>query len=199
MPTALMYSEQYSAALSGSGPRARGRASMIVSVMSGKKWSISVAHSTPMKPAPTMSTEALRWFRSCSLWYSSKTWRRRPSRKRSSRCAQEPSGRASSWIVGNHSDSPHLWKTPKLQPAAMMQKSKSMVCRFSLNMGLIVAMRSSPSKCLTSPQMNLHPMRPSITGQSVNVNASKCFGFTYARNTPGVYSKNSFASTIVTR
>ena len=37
----------------------------------------------------------------------------------------------------------------------------------------------------------------SMTGCSVKVRASRCFGFTYARSTPGVYSKNSCYKSIL--
>ena len=38
-----------------------------------------------------------------------------------------------------------------------------------------------------------------MTGCRVKVSASKCFGFTYARSTPGVYSKYSFGGVRVAR
>jgi len=64
--------------------------------------------------------------------------------------------------------------------------------------GLISANFCSPLRDFTSPQMNFTPMERSNTGCSVKVRASRWQGFTYARKTPGVYSKYSFASTTVT-
>mmetsp|Transcript_50974 Transcript_50974/g.70048 ORF Transcript_50974/g.70048 Transcript_50974/m.70048 type:complete len:200 (+) Transcript_50974:332-931(+) len=199
MPTADMYSEQYSAALSGKGPRHRGRKSIIVIFRSGKKCSSSVAHSTPMKPAPTMRRVAFFLFSSLILWYSSITWRRRPSMKRSSMCAQSLTLRASSWTVGNQRDSPMGLKGPKLQPEQMMQYSKPTSSVVLAKMGLMVAVFLSPSRLFTSPQMNFTPMERSSTGCRVKVRASRWHGFTYARSTPGVYSKYSLASTTVTK
>merc|ERR1719401_1759345 len=65
-------------------------------------------------------------------------------------------------------------------------------------MGLIVAVFFSPSSVFTSPQMNFTPILRSSTGCRVKVRESKWHGLTYARRTPGVYSKYSFASTTVT-
>mmetsp|Transcript_25980 Transcript_25980/g.77400 ORF Transcript_25980/g.77400 Transcript_25980/m.77400 type:complete len:200 (+) Transcript_25980:1075-1674(+) len=199
MPTADMYSEQYWAALSGSGPRGFGRKSMMVILSSGKKCSSSVAHSTPMKPAPTMRTVAFFAFSAWSLWYSSRTWRRRPSMKRSSMCFQSLCWRASSCTVGNHSDSPMGLNGPKLQPEQIMQNSKPTSSVVDENMVLMVAVFSAPFSCFTSPQMNFTPMERSSTGWSVKVRESRWQGFTKARRTPGVYSKYSFASTTVTK
>ena len=64
---------QYLAALAGKGPRGWGKKSIIVNFTRGKKCWISVAHSTPMKPAPTTNTVApfsFRLFRKLNLTVS---------------------------------------------------------------------------------------------------------------------------------
>merc|ERR1719399_2178048 len=74
----------------------------------------------------------------------------------------------------------------------------SLLSGFGSKIVLTVACFLSPSSVLTSPQINLHPILRSITGWIVKESASKCAGFTKQRKMPGVYSKNSFASTMVT-
>ena len=64
---------QYLAALAGRGPSGWGKKSMMVSFTRGKKCWISVAHSTPMKPAPTTNTVAdlsCKLFRKLNLIHS---------------------------------------------------------------------------------------------------------------------------------
>ena len=64
---------QYLAALAGKGPRGWGKKSIMVNFTRGKKCWISVAHSTPMKPAPTTNTVAplsFRLFRKLNLTIS---------------------------------------------------------------------------------------------------------------------------------
>ena len=68
----------------------RGKLWMIVKDVFRKKCSISVPHSAPKKPVPTLSVEAFCLLRSCDLWISSSSCLRRLSKKRSSMEAFAP-------------------------------------------------------------------------------------------------------------
>merc|ERR1719335_1815839 len=73
-----------------------------------------------------------------------------------------------------------------------------MVSGVLLSIGVYVHSRFSPSRFVTSPQMNFTPIFHSRTGWDMKVSGPRWSGWTKARRMPGVYSKYSFASIRVT-
>ena len=106
--------------------------------------------------------------------HSSRMCLRLPSMKRSSVWPQKLTLRASSWIVGNHRDSPWEWKGPKLHPEQIRQQSNETVSKRSKQHGLdggrlllsVEALHFVPDEFHTHPSLE-HQLK--VEGQRVQM------------------------------